>query len=199
MKRIRCFILFACLAIIKPAFADINDQKKACLPAQKAAADEALKTAKAGISKVVSALKSNSSSDEMRYIKWFGAGTPTDKQSVLRIYEGTLSHAVFSAYWCPNNNIPELAWDVGDIAAVHPSAPGAIFFTPDFFVRPAVGKDSQAGTIVHELSHLSGATLKPEVYQPGPAKALATSNPANAGKNGDNFEYYFEDLLFGVP
>jgi hypothetical protein len=66
MKLIRCFTLFACLAIIKPAFADINDQKKACLPDQKAAADEALKTAKAGISKVVAALKSNSSADEMR-------------------------------------------------------------------------------------------------------------------------------------
>ena len=71
-----------------------------------------------------------------------------------------------SLYWCPKSSIPDLVWDVGDLAAVHPSAPGAIFLTPQFFNLPTTGKDSQQGTIVHELSHRSGATLKPEVYQP---------------------------------
>jgi peptidyl-Lys metalloendopeptidase len=85
------------------------------------------------------------------------------------------------------------------MAAVTPAAPGAMFFTPDFFALSPTGQDSQQGTIVHELSHLSGATRRPEVYQPGPAKALAVSKPADAQKNGDSFQYYYENLIFGAP
>lgn len=200
MRLCRNACLVVCLVLLSaPVNAGIDEQKKACTVAQQAAIDAAVKAAKAGLLKTVTALKSNSAADQSRYKKWFGAGGPSDVQSVIKVYETALTLSTISTYWCPNSSIPELVWDVGDLAAVHKDAPGAMFFTPAFFNRPTAGKDSQQGTIVHELSHRSGATLKPEVYQPGPAKNLAASNPANALKNGDNFQYYYEDLLFGVP
>jgi peptidyl-Lys metalloendopeptidase len=194
--------LVACALVlaIAPVQAGIEEQKKACSPAQKAALDDALKASRAGLLKVIDSLKSNALADKNRFKKWFGgAGTAAEIQAVSKVYETALTLSSFSTYWCPNNSIPELVWDVGDLAAVHPSAPGAMFFTPAFFDRPTIGTDSQQGTIVHELSHRSGASLKPEVYQPGPAKNLALTKPADARKNGDNFQYYYEDLLFGVP
>jgi peptidyl-Lys metalloendopeptidase len=178
---------------------NIEEQQKACSAAERSALDNAFKVVKSGLATTVASLKSKDIADQNRFLKWFGSGAPADVSTVLKIYETILTLSSMSTYWCPNNSIPQLVWDVGDLAAVHPSAPGAMFFTPAFFRRPANGKDSQQGTVVHELSHLAGATLKPEVYQPGPAKNLASSNPANARRNGDNFEYYYEDLLFNVP
>ncbi|OSI22455.1 M35 family metallo-endopeptidase [Bradyrhizobium canariense] len=182
-----------------PSHADLEEQKKACSSANKTTLEAAFKAAKAGLVKAIDALKSNAVADQNRYLKWFGTGTPNDVAAVRRIYETALTLTNISTYWCPNNNIPELAWDTEDLAAVHPSAPGAMFFAPAFFNLKTTGADSQQGTIVHELSHRSGATLRPEVYQPAPAKNLANTNPANARKNGDNYQYYYEDLLFTLP
>ncbi|MER8445037.1 M35 family metallo-endopeptidase [Mesorhizobium sp. M1066] len=181
------------------AKAGIDEQKKPCSAAQTAALDSAVSGSKAGLVKAVESLKSPKLPDEQRIVTWFGAGTPNEIAAIRSVYETALTFSGITNYWCPNNSIPELVWDVGDMAAVTPAAPGAMFFTPDFFALSPTGQDSQQGTIVHELSHLSGATLRPEVYQPGPAKALAASNPADAQKNGDSFQYYYENLIFGAP
>jgi peptidyl-Lys metalloendopeptidase len=189
-----CCILFPSIAN-----ADVEEQKQACTSQQSSDLDDAFKAAKKGLLKTIDSIKSPNANDESRLINWFGVGTPADIKSVLGVYETALTLSAISTYWCPKNSIPDLVWDVGDIAAVHPAAPGAMFFTPDFFAQSKTGTDSRQGTIIHELSHLSGATLKPETYKPGPAKNLALSNPANARKNGDNFQYYYENANFGTP
>jgi len=71
--------------------------------------------------------------------------------------------------------------------------------TPAFFKMPNTGVDSQRGTIVHELTHVVGVGLKPELYGPSEAKNLAKSDPTKARKNSDNYQYYVEDLLWGIP
>ncbi|EJJ27758.1 M35 family metallo-endopeptidase [Rhizobium sp. CF142] len=195
----KVFIATGALLAATTAQAGIDEQKKACSSQQTADLNEALKAAKSGLLKTIKSIGSPTAADENRFVAWFGVGTPADIQSVRGVYETALTLTSISTYWCPNNSIPELVWDIGDMAAVHPDAPGAMFFTPEFFTHPKAGTDSQQGTIVHELSHRSGATLHPEVYQPGPAKNLAVSDPAKARKNGDNFQYYYENLMFGTP
>jgi peptidyl-Lys metalloendopeptidase len=117
----------------------------------------------------------------------------------MKVYDGALAAAVFTVFWCPVRNDLDFKWEVGDIAAVHPSAPGAMFVTPDFFKLNTTGRDSQQGTLIHELTHIVGIGLHPEVYGVNDAKALAAKNPANARRNSDNYQYYVEDLIFGIP
>jgi peptidyl-Lys metalloendopeptidase len=144
-------------------------------------------------------VRSNDVSDQTRFIKWFGAGTPAEIEAVAVRYETMLVFSSIATYWCPLINNLDFAWDVGDFAAVHPAEPNSVFFTPEYFAKPLTGSDTQTGTIVHELAHQAGAGLRPEVYGTTDAKMLATSNPANARNNADNYEYFVEDLLWGIP
>lgn len=53
------------------------------------------------------------------------------------------------------------------------------------------GKDTKAGTIIHELSHLLHNT-KDHYYGTGAAKRNAKNDPAKATTNADNYEYLAE-------
>lgn len=201
MKMMGFSVILLCATLLntRSAHAQIDDQKKACAGGEKAAIDAAVQATKDGLQKTITALKSNATVDQDRYIKWFGAGTPADIKAVISTYETMLPLSIISAYWCPKVNNLAFAWDVGDFAAVDPAAPGAMFFAPDFFTKPLTGANTQAGTVVHELAHQAGAKLRPEVRGPSAVKSLAKTNPANASRNADNYKYYVEDLLWGVP
>jgi len=69
-----------------------------------------------------------------------------------------------------------------------------VYFCDAFWRAPnAGGHDTKAGTVIHELSHFSriGAT-QDYAYGTGAARNLATSNPARAVANADNYEYFSE-------
>lgn len=59
--------------------------------------------------------------------------------------------------------------------------------------EPAVGTNSRAGTIIHEMSHFSiaGGT-KDHAYGPDECKAPAKTDPLLALTNADTFEFYVE-------
>jgi peptidyl-Lys metalloendopeptidase len=76
-------------------------------------------------------------------------------------------------------------------AYVYPGGPVEIWFGPLFWSAPAVGKDSQAGTVVHEVSHEVWAT-QDHTYGTKNAKQLAMQIPALATDNADNYEYFAE-------
>jgi len=64
-----------------------------------------------------------------------------------------------------------------------------IWLCGNFWAAPATGTDSKAGTTIHEHSH-SDANTDDVTYGQTKARALATSNPNQAVKNADNYEYY---------
>ncbi|MGL4316891.1 MAG: M35 family metallo-endopeptidase [Pseudomonas sp.] len=181
------------------SFADVSEHKKACTDIQAKAASSAIAEAKKALNKAINTLKSPSSGDAARQIKWFGALDSTTAAQVRAKYEAALGNVAFVQVWCPVSNDLTFKWDSGDLAAVHPSAPGAIFLPPDFFNLGTSGADSQMGTIIHEATHLSGVGLHPEVYGVTKAKALAAQKPTQARNNSDNYQYYAEDTVFTLP
>jgi peptidyl-Lys metalloendopeptidase len=66
-----------------------------------------------------------------------------------------------------------------------------------FWRAPLLGKDSRAGTIVHELSHFNVVAATDDIqYGQNAARSLAKSNPGNAIQNADSHEYFAENTPF---
>ena len=183
------------------AAADIGEHKKACSPPETKAVTKALADAKAALGKAVETFKIPSPADVSRQQKWFGAlaGDTAKKVRERGVEEAAIVRIAFSQFYCPVSNDLIFKWERGDVAAVHPNAPGAVFLTPAFFKRPVAGAHSQMGTFIHEVTHLVGIGLRPEEYGTTKAKALAEKDPAKARNNSDNYMYYIEDLMFELP
>jgi peptidyl-Lys metalloendopeptidase len=180
-----------------PSLADVEEHKVACTATQTETITSAMAEAKKAL---VAASKSFASDQPVaKQTKWFGGLNSQSASAVLNVYDRSLAAATFTSFWCPLRNDLEFEWAPGDVAAVHPSVPGAMFITPDFFKLNTSGPDSQQGTIVHELTHIVGVGLRPEEYGITDAKALAAKDAAKARKNSDNYQYYVEDLIFGIP
>ena len=83
------------------------------------------------------------------------------------------------------------------IAYVFPSIFGTVYLCQVFWNIPALGTDSQAGTIVHESSHFgrNGGTMD-YVYGQTNCAALAISNSSQAIMNAESHEYFAENTPF---
>lgn len=79
-------------------------------------------------------------------------------------------------------------------AYVNPGDAYHIYVCYYFFHAPATGRDSAAGTLVHEMSHFN-VTAGTQDYVYGEANALwlADTDPGKAIRNADNHEYFAED------
>lgn len=79
-------------------------------------------------------------------------------------------------------------------AYVYPTQPYTIYLCKVFWTAPLTGTDSQAGTLIHEMSHFNVvASTDDYVYGQTGAKSLAITNPAQAIDNADNHEYFAEN------
>jgi len=88
--------------------------------------------------------------------------------------------------------------DSGDYAfTCSGGANQTIWLCGGFWRAPATGQDSQAGTLVHELSHWFGT--QDFAYTCSRCQDLAAREPANAVDNGDNTEYFAEDFGLECP
>ena len=69
-----------------------------------------------------------------------------------------------------------------------------------FFDLPESGLNSQAGTLIHELSHfvLVGETNKDtsEIYGIEEAEQLALDDPEAAQKNAENYQFFAESMFW---
>jgi peptidyl-Lys metalloendopeptidase len=63
-----------------------------------------------------------------------------------------------------------------------------------FWGLPSSGQDSKAGTLLHELSHFDGTG--DFAYGPQASYDLAVWDPWTAASNADNYEYFYEDVIF---
>lgn len=81
-------------------------------------------------------------------------------------------------------------------AYVYPNQPYKVYLCNIFWLAPPVNRDSQAGTLVHEVSHFDVVAATDDfVYGENLAKNLALTNPDQAINNADNHEYFAEDHL----
>ena len=79
-------------------------------------------------------------------------------------------------------------------AYVYPNDPYKIYLGRVYWTAPAAGTDSQAGTLIHEMSHFTNvAGTDDVVYGQTGAKSLAISNPDAAITNADSHEYFAEN------
>ena len=79
-------------------------------------------------------------------------------------------------------------------AYVHPADTGhTIFLDSGFENASAVGTDSKAGTLAHEMSHFNDVSGTQDiVYGQLKCLALAKTNPGAALTNADSYEYFTE-------
>ncbi len=82
----------------------------------------------------------------------------------------------------------------GVFAYVNPLRPYEITLCPVFWQTTPDGRDSRAGTIVHELSHFRAvAATQDHAYGQGPSRRLALASPELAVRNADSYGYFVEN------
>jgi peptidyl-Lys metalloendopeptidase len=123
------------------------------------------------------------------YSTWFGAY----KANRYNTVKGNFN-AIADAF--QNETITINCTDAGlpYYAYVYAGSPYEIYVCYYFFHAPNVGRDSAAGTLVHEMSHFNVvAGTVDYVYGEANAMWLAQTDPRKATKNADNYEYFAED------
>jgi len=127
------------------------------------------------------------------YITYFGAFAAARNTEVVKCTtnEVTASQGAGYAFNCK----PPSCGGTGTYAYVYPNQPTTVYLCDAFWKAPTSGWDSTPGVIVHEVSHFTviGGTSD-YAYGNAAAKSLATSNPARAVLNADNYEYFAESL-----
>jgi len=82
-------------------------------------------------------------------------------------------------------------------AYVYPNQPYKIYLCSVFWQAPLRGTDSQAGTLVHEMSHFTVVAGTDDwAYGQTAAKSLAISYPDRALDNADSHEYFSENTPY---
>lgn len=143
-----------------------------------------------------------------RFERWFG-GSPGETDPVIKQVYGEIAVMLaFKKYWClpPNSTTPESLFHTN--AFVFKSNDWEIFVTSNFFALPVKGVATRAGTVIHEAGHQSSyrKIIDDDIdgdnkndYGQKNAQLRAKKNASLARANADNFKYFAEDVVFGVP
>ena len=124
-----------------------------------------------------------------RYRLWFGEPEPARFARVLDTFRG-LERALVEqsmSYACGCD-------EPGVFAYVNPFVAYDITLCPVFWATTADGRDSRAGTIIHELSHFrTVASTVDHAYAQVPSQRLAATSPELAIENADSYGYFAEN------
>ncbi len=159
----------------------------ACTTTQQTALVNARNQSKTYASESKNYLNSHSSGTP-RYLEWFGVFSTTRYNTVTNHF-AAISNAMDNAgitfdCKCKQNYY----------AYVYPDRPYTIYLCKVFWIAPLAGTDSQAGTLIHEMSHFNVvASTDDVVYGQTGARNLADTNPDAAVTNADNHEYFAEN------
>ena len=126
-----------------------------------------------------------------RYVEWFGGYDPGRWNTVQQHFD-KIAGAI-------NNQTIDFDCSCTDpfFAYVLANAPYEIYLCSAFWSAPAIGTDSKAGTLIHELSHFTVvADTNDFAYGQQDARNLANNNPGLATNNADNHEYFAENTPF---
>jgi hypothetical protein len=192
-----------------PVFADAYDQFRiGCNSNELSALNAAVQKAGELATKASAALPPLDSSGGARFRKWFG-GADGDYDPVIKdVYNEMGLNLLFQKFWClpPNSTTPE-RW-IHTNAFILKGTVGEIFVLSNFFSLPVSGASSRGGTIVHEAAHQSTKRkiIDDDIdgdgkddYGPAVAKKRATISLSKARANSDNYKYFAEDVMYGVP
>lgn len=131
------------------------------------------------------------SSSSVRYNTWFGA------------YDASRWNAVENNFFMIHDALAneQITFDCKCnqryFAYVYPNDPYKIYLCKVFWQVNQTGTDSQAGTIIHEVSHFDVvAQTDDHVYGQSGAMDLADSSPNLAIENADSHEYFAENTPY---
>lgn len=158
-----------------------------------AAIEKAQKNAVAALDKRIKDLDAWDEDTKKSFETWFGSSDEAARTEIR-------DRMVKSKEKLESFTLDNYAPDDDAYAYVYPDKDDKMYLGEQFATAPETGRDSQAGTLVHEVSHYDsvGATDDVEhdgqtVYGESGAKKLAKDDPAKARKNADNYEYFLED------
>jgi peptidyl-Lys metalloendopeptidase len=137
----------------------------------------------------------NLGSKGLRYITWFGVYDPTRYNTVKSNYSA-ISSAMDTAginFDCSdlNDSLNGYYCDANTVAYVFPDWPYHVYLCSYFWYYPVTGDFSQAGIIIHEMSHFYGTD--DHEYGRYWSQNLAINNPNYAITNADNYRYFSEN------
>ena len=137
----------------------------------------------------LASLSTDGRQNSPRYKQWFGSYDETRFDLVLETF-GRLANVVETESIqfdcrCDEN---------GYFAFVFPSQPYDIYLCPAFWRASLVGRDSKAGTILHELTHFPEIQGTSDFAYSTAVVALAEDNPEQAVRNADSYEYFAENV-----
>jgi len=127
----------------------------------------------------------------LRYTTWFGIYDVT-RYSTVKTHFIAISDAMDNAGITVNCKCKQPYF-----AYVYPNDPYKIYVCKVFWQVSLTGTDSQAGTLIHEMSHFDVVAETDDfVYGQTGAMELAITNPENAVNNADSHEYFAENTPF---
>ena len=130
----------------------------------------------------------SASKQDARYTTWFGTFA-SSRYTTVTSHFNAISSAMTNAGITFDCKSTQKVY-----AYVYPNQPYTIYLGAVYWTAPALGTDSQAGTLIHEMSHFDVvAGTDDVVYGQAGAKSLAISDPAKAITNADSHEYFAEN------
>ena len=127
-----------------------------------------------------------------RYREWFGSYDFTRFRDVTNHMQ-----EIYRTLYTEQVNfrkIPSSDPNYYAFAYCFPAYPYTIYLGRAFWGAPVTGKDSKAGTIIHELSHFYVVASTSDVkYGQTDCRSLASNNPSDAIRNADSHEYFCEN------
>ncbi|WP_233278246.1 M35 family metallo-endopeptidase [Myxococcus stipitatus] len=134
------------------------------------------------------ALSTPSPSLFTHYALWFGTSTPTN-QNVVRAHFNAILAAFRDKPVVIDCGCTDSAY-----AYVYKNQPYRIYVCNAFWTAPMTGRDSKAGTLIHELSHFTVvADTDDWAFGHDACKSLAVYNPSRARDNADSHQYFAEN------
>lgn len=132
-----------------------------------------------------------------RYLEWFGAYSEaryeTVRSGMQKITDALINQRIGFDCTCNIDGRENV------FAFVFTNDPFNMNVCPVFFLTTPAGTDSRAGTIIHEISHfnvVAGTDDFSSALNQSGSRSLANSNPANAIRNANAFEYFAENTPF---
>jgi hypothetical protein len=139
------------------------------------------------------ALQNWSPAEQALFQRWFGSTDAAARATILTRIDKELQ--LIQDTTLGNFQMPSPV-DPTKYAYVYPDDSNhLIYLDPRWVSAPAVGTDSRAGTLAHEMSHFTdvGGTHD-YAYGPTNCLSLALKDPGHALFNADSFEYYIEGV-----
>jgi peptidyl-Lys metalloendopeptidase len=169
---------------VAPGFRSCSSSRQTALRSALPAAENYAKSSRSFLQNLPTSQRASNA----RYKTWFGAYTASRYSAVQRNFN-QLASALSTKKVNFHCDCTESAY-----AYVFANDPYNIHLCNAFWSAPNVGRDSKAGTIVHELSHFNVvAGTDDNAYGHTACKSLARSNPGAATRNADSHEYFAEN------